>query len=134
MGGVQKSRSLRDTNTHNRGGRTILDWLKWVVVFALVGGGVFANWYYQDESLLYRALGLVALGLVAGFIALQTERGQRVWILAREARAEIRRVVRPTRQEATQTTGIVLVLILLFSLLLWGLDSLLSWIVQMVIG
>ena len=52
----------------------------------------------------------------------------------REARAEIRRVVWPTRQQTTQTTGIVLVLILLFSLILWGLDSTLSWMVQEVIG
>jgi len=100
----------------------------------LVGGGIFANWYYQDWSLLIRALGLVAVALVAGFTALQTERGQRVWALARAARTEIRRVVWPTRQEATQTTAIVLVLILLFSLILWGLDSALSWFVQGIIG
>jgi len=43
-------------------------------------------------------------------------------------------VVWPTRQEATQTTAIVLILILIFSAILWGLDSLLSWFVQMVIG
>ncbi len=101
---------------------------------ALAAGGVAGNWYFQDESLLMRALALVALALVAGFVALQTERGRRVWALAREARAELNRVVWPTRQEATQTTAIVLILILLFSLILWGLDSLLSWLVQMVIG
>ncbi len=101
---------------------------------ALIAGGIFGNWYFQDQSLLIRALALVAVGLVAGFTALQTERGQQVWTLARDARAEIRRVVWPSRQEATQTTGIVLILILVFSLLLWGLDSLLSWFVQGVIG
>ncbi len=104
-------------------------------MLALVAAGVFGNWYFQDNwSLLVRALALVAIGLAAGFLALQTERGRQVWALAREARAELRRVVRPTRQEATQTTAIVLILVLLFSLILWGLDSLLSWIVQGVIG
>ena len=112
-----------------------LDWLKWMVVLALAGGGVFGNWYFQaDWSLLVRALALVALAAAAGFIALQTERGQQVWTLAREARTELQRVVWPTRQEATQTTGIVLVLILVFSLILWGLDSALSYFVQLVIG
>ena len=114
--------------------QNFVDWLKWVFVFALVGGGVFGNWYYQDESLLIRTVALVAAGLVAGFVALQTERGQRVWNLARQARTELRRVVWPTRQEATQTTLIVLILILVFSLILWGLDSLLSFLVQMVLG
>ena len=116
------------------GGGTIGDWLKWAVVLALLAGGVVGNWYFQDESLLIRALGLVAAALVAGFVAYTTERGHRVWSLAREARAEIRRVVWPTRQQTTQTTGIVLILILVFSLILWGLDSLLSWMVQGVIG
>lgn len=101
---------------------------------AVVAGGVAGNWYFQDESLLVRALCLVVLALGAGFVAFTTERGQQVWNLMREARAEIRRVVWPTRQQTTQTTGIVLVLILLFSLILWGLDSTLSWMVQEVIG
>ncbi len=100
----------------------------------LVVAGVVGNWYFGDQSLLIRALALVGVGLVAGFIALQTERGRRVWDLAREARQELRRVVWPDRQQTTQTTGIVLILILLFALILWGLDSLLSWLVKGVIG
>ena len=100
----------------------------------LVVAGVVGNWYFGDQSLLIRALALVGVGLVAGFVALQTERGRRVWDLAREARQELRRVVWPDRQQTTQTTGIVLILILLFALILWGLDSLLSWLVKGVIG
>ena len=100
----------------------------------LVVAGVVGNWYFGDQSLLIRALALVGVGLVAAFVALQTERGRRVWDLAREARQELRRVVWPNRQETTQTTGIVLILILVFALILWGLDSLLSWLVKGVIG
>ncbi|MCE2459586.1 MAG: preprotein translocase subunit SecE [Pseudomonadales bacterium] len=112
----------------------IVDWLKWIVVMVLVAAGVVGNWYFGDWPFVYRALSLVALALVAGFAALQTERGQRVWNLAREARTELRRVVWPNRQETTQTTMIVLILILLFALILWGLDSGLSWLVKQVIG
>ena len=112
----------------------IVDWLKWAVVATLVVAGIVGNWYYADYSLLVRALALVAVAAAAGYTAAQTERGQRVLVLVREARAEIRRVVWPTRQEATQTTVMVLILIMVFSLILWGLDSLLSWGVQGVIG
>ena len=113
---------------------TIVDWLKWTVVMVLVAVGVVGNWYFGDWPFLYRALALVGLALVAGFAALQTDRGQRVWNLAREARTELRRVVWPNRQETTQTTLIVLILILLFALILWGLDSGLSFLVKQVIG
>ncbi len=111
-----------------------LDWIKWGVVAVLVVGGVVGNWYFQDQSVLARAIALVALAAVAGFVGLQTDRGRALLEVAREARQEIRRVVWPTRQETTQTTFVVLALIVLFALILWGLDSLLSWLVQGVIG
>ena len=71
---------------------------------------------------------------IAGLIALQTEKGRNAAIFAKEARTEVRKVVWPTRQEAVQTTGIVLVVTLLMSLLLWGLDSVLFWLVGLVTG
>ena len=111
-----------------------LDWLKWLVVAAILGGGVYGNWYYGDESLLLRVVALIVLALVAGFIAIQTERGRNTWTLIKEARSEIRRVVWPSNQETSQTTLVVLVLIVIFALILWGLDSLLGWIVSSVIG
>ena len=114
--------------------QSTLDWSKWIVVVVIVAGGVFGNWYYQDQSLLYRVLALLALAGVAGFISFQTTQGRALWELMKESRVEIRRVVWPNRQETTQTTFIVVLLVLVFSLILWGLDSLLSLIVSTVIG
>ena len=111
-----------------------LDWLKWLVVVALVSAGVIGNWYYQDQSVLYRVLALVVLAGLAAFVAGQTERGRSVWQLMKDARNEIRRVVWPKRPETVQTTGIVLVLVVVFGLVLWLLDTVLGWIVSSVIG
>ena len=116
------------------GDQSALDWLKWLFVVAIVGGGVFGNWYYQDESLLLRVGALIALGAAALFITVQTQKGGAAWALMKDARSEIRRVVWPTRDEVLQTTMIVLVLVLVFALILWLLDSGLSWIVSSVIG
>ena len=111
-----------------------LDWLKWLVTAALLGLGVYGNWHYQDESLLMRVLGLIGIAAVAVGVALQTVRGAAIWTLLKESRAEIRRVVWPTRDETLQTTVIVLVLVLVFAFILWLLDSALSWFVSAVIG
>jgi len=111
-----------------------LDWLKWLVTVALLALGVFGNWYYQDESLLMRVIGLIGVAAVAVGIALQTQRGAAIWALFKEARGEIRRVARPTRHDTLQTTVIVLALVLAFALILWMLDSALSWFVSSVIG
>lgn len=110
------------------------DALKWVFVVVLVAAGVVGNSLYAEQSLFYRVVALLALALVAGFVALQTVKGQAFFTLFKEAKAEIRKVVWPTRQETLQTTMIVVVAVLIIGLLLWGLDSLLSWLVSGVIG
>jgi preprotein translocase subunit SecE len=128
-----RTRHAVSTNT-TESGQSALDWLKWLVVVALLAAAIVGNWYYQDQSLLNRVLAIVAMSGVAIAIALQTERGRVIWALLKESRVEIRRVVWPTRQETTQTTFIVVMLVLVFSLILWGLDSLLSLLVSAVIG
>ncbi|TWX70856.1 preprotein translocase subunit SecE [Colwellia demingiae] len=110
------------------------DTVKWGVIFLLLAGAVAGNYVYGEESVLIRAVAVVAMVGIAGLIALQTEKGRNAAIFAKEARTEVRKVVWPTRQEAVQTTGIVLVVTLLMSLLLWGLDSVLFWLVGLVTG
>ncbi|NMY52524.1 protein translocase subunit secE/sec61 gamma [Pseudomonas peli] len=110
------------------------DLLKWLVVAALVIAGVVGNQYFSAEPILYRVLALLVVAALAGVIALQTSKGQAFWVLAKEARVEIRKVVWPTRQETTQTTLIVVAVVLVMALLLWGLDSLLGWLVSLIVG
>ncbi|TXR39494.1 preprotein translocase subunit SecE [Ectopseudomonas mendocina] len=110
------------------------DLVKWLVVAALVVVGVVGNQYFSAEPVLYRVLGLVVLGAVAAFVAFQTVRGQAFAVLLKEARVEIRKVVWPTRQETTQTTLIVVAVVLVMALLLWGLDSLLGWLISLIVG
>jgi preprotein translocase subunit SecE len=110
------------------------DLLKWLLVAALVVVGVVGNQYFSAEPILYRVLALLVVAALAGVIALQTSKGRAFWVLAKEARVEIRKVVWPTRQETTQTTLIVVAVVLVMALLLWGLDSLLGWLVSMVVG
>ena len=110
------------------------DMLKWLLVAALVVTGVVGNQYFSAEPILYRVLALLVIAALAGVIALQTSKGKAFWVLAKEARVEIRKVVWPTRQETTQTTLIVVAVVLVMALLLWGLDSLLGWLVSLIVG
>jgi protein translocase subunit secE/sec61 gamma len=111
-----------------------VDLLKWLVVAVLVVVAVVANQYYSAQPIFYRVLGILVMAAVAGFIALQTVKGRAFFTLAKEARAEIRKVVWPSRQETTQTTLIVVAVVLVMALVLWGLDSLLGWLVSMIVG
>jgi len=111
-----------------------LDWIKWLVVAAIVAAGVYANSYFAAESLFLRAIGVLVLAGVAAWVAAQTVKGRAFINLCLEARVEIRKVVWPSRQETTQTTIIVLVVICIVALILmlldWGLNGLVSILIS----
>jgi preprotein translocase subunit SecE len=111
-----------------------LDSLKWLLILAIVGGGIYANSYYGAIEPLFRSLAGVLVAAIVIAAALQTEKGAWAWNLAKEARVEVRKVVWPTTQETTQTTLIVVGVVILVALILWALDSSLSWSVRGVIG
>ncbi|GED23314.1 preprotein translocase subunit SecE [Halomonas halmophila] len=110
------------------------DGLRWAVVVILLVLAVVGNTYFTDVALLYRVLGVVALGAVAAMVALTTTKGRELLELARQAKKEIQRVVWPTRPETIQTTAIVLAAVLVVGLMLWLIDTLLGWAMSGVIG
>lgn len=123
---------MSSVTAENESGR--MDILKWLVVFVLVAGGIYGNHYFAEQPVLYRALGVVALIVVAGYLALTTVKGDVFWQLMKGARVEAKRVVWPTKQECNQTTLIVVAFIIVMALILWGLDSLFGWLTTLIIG
>ena len=110
------------------------DLVKWVGAFVILGGGIAGFYYWSDESLLLRVVGLLVLSATALFVAVQTEKGRAAWEFVREAHTEVRKVVWPTRKETTQTTLIVIAMVGLVAIILWLLDGLLAWLVRLALG
>lgn len=111
-----------------------LDPILWIAVVALVAAGVYGNSYFANESLLYRVLGVLVVAAIAGWLASRTAKGKAFIQLGIEARTEIRKVVWPTRQETQSTTFIVVLVVLAVAVILWAVDSILSWLIALVIG
>ncbi|MDZ7923907.1 MAG: preprotein translocase subunit SecE [Marinagarivorans sp.] len=112
-----------------------LDGLKWLLVVVIVVASAVGNSYLSESlNLLVRVLALIAVGVVAAFIALQTAKGSAFWALLKSARVEMRKVVWPTKPETNQTTMMVLVVVFVMALLLWGLDALIGKIASLFIG
>lgn len=124
-----------DMNTKVESGGFRLDGLKWLVVFLLIGAGVFANGFYAEEvKLLYRVLGLVVLAALCCFIAFNTAKGFAFWNLFKEAQIEVRKVVWPTNAETNQTTLLVAVVVIITAIILWILDWAIGQLAKLVIG
>ncbi|MCR2812611.1 preprotein translocase subunit SecE [Microbacterium sp. zg.Y1090] len=59
---------------------------------------------------------------------------QRIAIFIRQVFAELRKVVTPTRQELVKFTGVVLGFVVVMMAIVYGLDWVFTWIVQIVFG
>ena len=111
-----------------------LDALKWLLVISLVAAGVVGNSHYSAESVLYRALALLVLAVVAVLVAINTAKGAAIADVVRGAFVELRKVVWPSRQETNQTTLIVVGVVIVTSSILWMLDSVFGFIASKLIG
>ena len=121
-------------NAENQSSSSSMDGLKWVAVFALLAAAVVGNYLYSDVSVVLRAAAVVVLVAAAGGVAALTAKGKTAIAFARESRMEVRKVVWPTRQEATQTTFIVLAVTVIMALALWGIDGIMVRLVRLVTG
>jgi preprotein translocase subunit SecE len=99
-----------------------LDTLKLGLALLILISALVGFYFYADEVLLYRVLGLLAAVGVSVGIAMQTEKGREIWGYFHDAQIEVRKVVWPTRQETVQTTLLVIGMVIIVALILWGLD------------
>ncbi|MCO6413007.1 MAG: preprotein translocase subunit SecE [Thiogranum sp.] len=111
-----------------------LDTVKLTAAVVLLGGAVVAFYWFSDQSLLIRVLGLLAVAAVSVAIASQTARGRSVWGFLGGTRNEVRKVVWPTRAETTQTVMAVLFVVVLMGVVLWLLDMFLLWAIRLLTG
>ncbi len=105
----------------------VLDTVKLAVAVALLIAGVMGFYWFHDESTLIRVLGLLVVVGIAVGIGMTTARGSQLAGFMGNARTEVRKMVWPTRIETTQTTLIVIAVVILVGIFLWLLDMLLGW-------
>ena len=111
-----------------------LDTFKLMLAIAVLMFGIVGFYYYENESQLYRVLGVVFAAIVAIAISSTTRLGQGLIGFARESRMEVRKVVWPTRQETVQTTFMVIVAVIIIGIFLWLIDMLLAQAIQLLTG
>ena len=105
-------------------------WL-WVIIGVLIFAGLVLNNYYRDIAWTLRLSGWIVISCVVIFIFYKTIEGKRLFKFAKESKIELNKVVWPTRQETVHTTMIVAALVVVMSLIMWGMDSILLWLIGM---
>lgn len=104
------------------------DKIKVALAIVVAIAGVVGFYYLSDKPALVRAGALVA-GLAFAVLLLWTSSTGRDFLnFAQESVRETKKVVWPTRREATQITGIVFAFVLVMALFLWGTDKTLEFL------
>ena len=107
---------------------SIADKIKLGIAVALVAAGIAGYYVLGASSILLRILSVIA-GIVAGLaVAWTSVLGQQFLVFAREALAEVKKVVWPTRKEAIQMTGYVFAFVIVMALFMFTTDKTLEWV------
>ena len=95
---------------------------------ALLLVGSIVAFYLLKQDLWVRVLAL--LGLIVAAIAMffVSEPGKQLIAFGRDSAREVKKVVWPTRKEATQMTGYVFAFVFVMALFLWLTDKTLEWV------
>mgnify|MGYP001827613001 FL=1 len=113
----------------------IVNTLLLTLATALLLAGVGSYYYFQDLAITpVRVVGLIVVAVVASFIAAQSDSGGAFFRFLKEADIERRKVVWPTHQETLQTALMVIIVTILISLFLAGIDWMLGAIVRSLVG
>ena len=105
-----------------------------LAIVVTIAGGVGFFYLKGHNKPAVMCAGALVAGLVFAVLLLWTSTTGREFLsFAKEAVRETKKVVWPTRKEATQITGIVFAFVLVMALFLWGTDKLLEFLLYDVI-
>jgi preprotein translocase subunit SecE len=101
----------------------------------LLVAGIAGFYLLAEQALVVRVLSVLLGFAAAAAVAWFTEPGQRFVVFGREAIAEAKKVVWPTRKETVQTTLIVFGFVVVMALVLFLTDKTLEWVLyDLVLG
>jgi len=94
----------------------------------LLVGAITVFYVLGKQDLWVRVLALLALLAAAVGLFLTAESGRQLIAFGRESVREVKKVVWPTRKEATQMTGYVFAFVFIMALFMWLTDKTLEWL------
>lgn len=104
------------------------DKAKLAVAVLLLIGALVAYYGLSKQGLLAQVGALIVLLAAAVATFFTSEPGKALIAYGRDSVREVKKVVWPTRKEATQMTGYVFAFVVVMALFLWMTDKTLEWV------
>ncbi|HSW71619.1 MAG TPA: preprotein translocase subunit SecE [Gammaproteobacteria bacterium] len=123
---------MKDTKLESK--TSTNDVFLWLAIGVSLMLAIGINYHFSHQLLAIRLIAWIIGILILASLFFYTTQGRRLWSFSQAARAELYKVVWPTRQETVRTTLLVMVMVLLAGLFLWAVDSFLLWLVAFLTG
>ncbi|MDE2402701.1 MAG: preprotein translocase subunit SecE [Burkholderiales bacterium] len=107
---------------------TSADKARLITAGLLVVGAVAAFYLLGKQDLWLRVIALLVLLAMAVGVFLTSAQGRELIAFGQDSVKELRKVVWPTRPEATQMTAYVFAFVVVMALFLWLTDKTLEWV------
>jgi preprotein translocase subunit SecE len=107
---------------------TAADKAKLAAAAALLLGSLVAFYLLGQKDMWLRVVVLLVGVAAAIGVYFSSESGRQLIAYGRESVREVKKVVWPTRKEATQMTGYVFAFVVVMALFLWATDKTLEWL------
>ena len=120
---------MTETNIEEKSNNSYL-----IISIGVMITGIILFYYFSDIRLFYRVLGMISVLILSGFIGYQSDFGKLVYSYITDSKVELKKVTWPTKQETTQTTLGVIVVVIIVGILLWLFDMLLGWAIGTLYG
>jgi preprotein translocase subunit SecE len=111
-----------------------LERIKIAIAALIAVGGIVAFYWLGERPAVIRIAALFGAWAVAIVLMWFTTTGRTFAAFSRESWEEAKRVVWPSRKETLQTTGVVILFVLVMALFLWLVDASLLWLSQKMLG
>lgn len=108
--------------------------LKWLLITLIIVITAIIDYYLQKTNILLRLILIFASISINIIIFCFTKKGKQILSFFHESKIELQKIIWPSKKETLQTTCIVLLLSMIISIILWGLDHIIFRLISFIIA
>ena len=116
----------------NKNQSGLIDFFLWSFFAGIIFFSLYLYANYADSATVIKLLFSLFSIFMLLSVAFFTKKGRIAYTFMLEASVELRKIVWPKREEIAQVTLMVAAVIVLISLLLWGIDSAFSALISFI--
>ncbi|WP_343153742.1 preprotein translocase subunit SecE [Buchnera aphidicola (Mindarus keteleerifoliae)] len=108
----------------------IIKYIKWIVMLFVLFSFVLNNFIFKKTSIFNYFINFITSITIIFLLIQSTKKGKKIFLLIKEAKTEFNKIIFPKKKETFYMTLVIVLVTFLTSILVWGLDNILFYIIS----